>query len=510
MGRLVEYRQPVYQKYSGNPLIEALPLPMSTEDFIKRTLYLPEYYPELRLASDEDRALAISDAVGFFMPLPRHDALQRAIGRMLREGYATKNPVEKDYWKQIEVAQIEFRKDLLSIREKPRTDNVSRPSSSTGLNGLLVGVSGIGKTLTVESILATYPQLIEHGRYFKKAINIRQVVWLTLNCPHKSSLIDLCNSFFRSLDDILGTNYLLHHGNRREHEMLGAMGQLASTHALGLLVIDEIQELRVAQSSRRAIDSQAILNFLLRLTNKLKVPVLLIGTPRCSPLFNSELRHLRRLTGQGIPVWDVLSKGIEWDMLIEAMWAYQYTRTPVPLTDEMSRVIYDETQGITDFAVKLYMLTQDIIIASNREAGNQSEIITPEKITETAKMCLAPVKVIVEAIKSNKRGDLVNLDDVSLPEYPKMRERYIGKFNDEEFLNKLNKTVQQNGLAAAQKGSDIERTNQTDAPQVLGEEIKVQQTTQKIISAGMAQNKSLEEALKDANLLGAGDEFIGG
>lgn len=75
-----------------------------------------------------------------------------------------------------------------------------------------------------------------------------QVSWLKLDCPHKGSAKQLCISFFRGMDRRLGARFQARHGAGRIalDEMVVHMAQIADLHALGLLVIDEVQHLMQA------------------------------------------------------------------------------------------------------------------------------------------------------------------------------------------------------------------------------------------------------------------------
>ena len=56
--------------------------------------------------------------------------------------------------------------------------------------------------------------------------------------------------------------------------MMSHVTRLAAVHAIGLLVIDEIQEL----SNIKSGGDKALVGFFLRLTNMIKIPVLMVGT----------------------------------------------------------------------------------------------------------------------------------------------------------------------------------------------------------------------------------------
>ena len=165
---------------------------------------------------------------------------------------------------------------------------------------------------------------------------------------------------------MLGTNYYKNYaaGRRTLDELLPQMARVAANHGLGVLVIDEIQRLSQAKSG----GADKMLNFFVQLTNTIGVPVVLVGTYKARRILSGQLHQIRRGTGQGDLVWDRMEEGIwidnnkgepgVWQLFLESLWVYQYVRTPCPLTKELSHTLYEETQGITDFAAKIYMLAQ--------------------------------------------------------------------------------------------------------------------------------------------------------
>ena len=67
----------------------------------------------------------------------------------------------------------------------------------------------------------------------------------------------------------------------------------------------------------------------------------------------------------------------EWNVFTNALWKYQYTRKPTLLTEELRHTLYFESQGITNLAVKVYMLTQIEAIA--RATTDDEEEITKDR-----------------------------------------------------------------------------------------------------------------------------------
>ena len=208
----------------------------------------------------------------------------------------------------------------------------------------------MGKSTNFINILNLYEQVIIHREY-----STYQIVWLKVDCPHAGSLKGLCIDIFRAVDRLLGTNYFNKFGATRNSEdyMLAQVAQIAHTQHLGVLVIDEMQNLA---KSRRSCDE--ILNFLVKMNNDIGVPVIRVGTNEAFPILQGNFRNARRGTGEGSVIWDRMMKDDEWDFFMEEMWEYQWTKLPTSFSEEINKVFYDESQGIIDIAIKLYKMVQ--------------------------------------------------------------------------------------------------------------------------------------------------------
>jgi len=178
------------------------------------------------------------------------------------------------------------------------------------------------------------------------------------------------------------------------------MARVASLHCLGVLIIDEIQHLNQARSG----GSERMLNFFVQLINTIGLPVILIGTYGAMEVLSREFRQIRRGCGQGDLVWDRMKNDDEWAHFVDTLWHYQYTRNNTPLTRELRDALYDECQGITDFAKKLYLLAQVRAIA------NGTETVTPAVIRSVAADSLRTAGPALDALR---RGDIRVLSTLS-------------------------------------------------------------------------------------------------
>lgn len=333
-------------EYKGNPLIEALPPILASEEVGAIFTQRPNFAPnEVHMPEQYRRHMIGRLLRDFSEPFNHHHALEESISWLIRQGYKARNPAQGDHIRHILNSYERVQRgDLASSRFK------DMPSTALGTS--LIGCSGIGKTWALNRILGTYPQAIFHPEY-----QLDQVVWLKLDCPRDGALKALCREFFIALDQALGTDYVTNRWRERTsvNEHLADMAAKANQHSLGILVIDEIQHLDRAKSGGDA----TMLNFFVTLVNVIGVPVVLVGTHKATEILQQDFRQARRASGMGDHVWDRLTKdGDDWNYLIEALWDYQWTVNCTPLTPDLKDHLYDLTQGVVDIAIKLFVQAQ--------------------------------------------------------------------------------------------------------------------------------------------------------
>ena len=376
--------------YRGNPLIEALP-PIYTKkyDVMKALTTDPGYSESEREDDAEHRVHCIGRLFRYFQPLTIHLEIEKKISLAIRQSYISKNPATPKYAAALSEGAEAIRQNNF---------NALTAANSTAFGFTIIGMSGVGKTTAIEKVLTLYPQAILHTRYNNAPMFLTQLVWAKLDCPFDGSLKQLCIEFFDYVDGILGTDYAKKFSVYRMtvDQALPKMAQIARTHCLGLLVIDEIQHLDQAKSGGQA----KMLNFFVTLVNKVGVPVVLIGTNKALPILQSEFRQARRSSGQGALFWERMENDISWEVMLRAMWKNQWTQKRTELTEELKNALYDESQGIIDIAVKLYAMAQVKVIA------DRTEIITVRDIKEVA---AEKYRLVYEPLDALRTGDVKKL-----------------------------------------------------------------------------------------------------
>lgn len=385
------YEKSPVLEYAGNPLIEAMPPILPEEEAAESLAYIPPMPVEERDLPNEIRLHCINRLAHLVQPLSIHLELEAAVSSVLRGGYVGRNPMESSTWRHLHALAA-------------RTSS-SAMFNSTASTFSLVGLSGMGKTTALKSVLRLYPQVVKHTRYGGRDFIHTQIVWLKLECPFDGSLNGLCRTFFQAVDTALGDNIHARYymSNRNIGDLIRGMEQVASTYFVGALFIDELQHLRSAKAGGK----DNMLNFFVNLVNSIGIPVVFIGTTSMVELFSDVLRNARRVSGQGIfDFKQPAPNDAEWELLLDAMWQYQWVKKPVPPSEGLKATIYDLTQGVTDFLAKLMILGQRYAIQSGIETLNEGVF---EKIAATKMKLLQPA---IAALRSGDHAQMAKFEDL--------------------------------------------------------------------------------------------------
>lgn len=421
------YKEQALSEYSNNPFIEALPPIFGEDDVLERFMVTPHITQQEKQSETNIRYHVLKRVKNFIQPLPIHFEVERRLSTLIRRGYLARNPLDKTFLERIRVLH-QLREDKEEAHKY--IDERLNYIRSTADSLSIIGISGIGKTTAIERLLLMYPQVIKHKTYENQPFNRTQIVWLKIDCPYDGSLSTLCKSFFKAIDNLLGTRYLEKYGylNRVTSTMLLHMTSLASMYGIGVLVIDEIQHLLHSKN-----DQEEMLNFFVTLSNTVGIPTVLIGTSKAQQLFKGNFRQARRAASDGAIIWDRMAEDSEeWDFFLETLWELQCLKTRSELTEDLMKAFYEECQGITSVAVNLFILVQERAIF---DESNEEERITTGVLKKTAKEDMKILQPMLNAIRKNdfksmyKYEDLmINLDDLMINH--KQNTEYEGKIKE--------------------------------------------------------------------------------
>ncbi len=422
-----KYKEQALSEYNKNPFIEALPPIFSEDNVLERFMVTPRITQQEKQSETNIRYHVLKRVKNFIQPLPIHFEVERRLSTLIRRGYLARNPLDKAFLERIRVLH-QLREDEEEAHKY--IDERLNYLRSTADSLSIIGISGIGKTTAIERLLLMYPQVIKHETYEGHPFNRTQIVWLKIDCPYDGSLSTLCKSFFKAIDNLLGTRYLEKYGylNRVTSTMLLHMTSLASMYGIGVLVIDEIQHLLHFKN-----DQEEMLNFFVTLSNTVGIPTVLIGTSKAQQLFKGNFRQARRAASDGAIIWDRMAEGSEeWEFFIETLWELQCLRTRSELTEDVKTTFYEESQGITSVAVNLFILAQERALF---DESNEEEQITTRVLKKTAQEDMRIIQPMLNAIRKNdlkamyKYEDImINLDDLMINH--KQNIEYEGKIKE--------------------------------------------------------------------------------
>ena len=320
---------------SQNPLIEALPECLGSEQFEKQIRCCPPPPQACQDMSMAERRQGLALLPTVFVPLDYMYYVYDSLYRMLTSSYHT----------------LTSRERVTKINALFLSGGSMAGYGAQAQSGALLGTPGLGKTSTLRRCLSLLPQVISHEKYLGKAFYCKQVLWLHVECPSDASQKTMAYNIVRALDMAVGSNhldYLLRARSGSVSSVSTYIKTLCVTYNVGLLVVDEIQN--VVATAQRTNRIKPLSRFLTELTNDTCTAVYFTGTILAETVFQSE-EYLRRRT-RGPRLLPFKPDGA-YRAFLQALWPYQYTPEQAVLTDRLANQIYDYSGGIPAYISKL-------------------------------------------------------------------------------------------------------------------------------------------------------------
>ena len=207
------------QEYVGNPFTEALPGILSHKDVIGLLRVMPTFAESERNFPNESRIHFIARLFWqFFQPMGQHLRRWDYLSICIRQGYIRRNPLDTSHVKQVN--------ELYAAAREGRKPNHVVDYIPNSVGFAIIGVSGVGKSTAVSSILSKYPQVIHHTQYREQPLEAMQIVWLKLDCSHNGSERGLCRN--RLLCDIRKKSDCRHPADRDDKNCISVFTGCAS------------------------------------------------------------------------------------------------------------------------------------------------------------------------------------------------------------------------------------------------------------------------------------------
>ncbi|WP_156484682.1 ATP-binding protein [Herbaspirillum chlorophenolicum] len=412
--RGVVYTDTLTKRYRGNPFIEALPpLPQRKIDF---SVLISDSPPaptnKDRKSGEIVRLIELATLNDVVYPFAGYADAALAASTMLREAYRARNPINP-----LDVK----RRHAQAVSTSESGIYVPSEWESSGQSHLIVANSGIGKSTFVDRFLRGYPRVIQHTSYQGKPLQHAQLVYLKLRVPNDGSLKGLCYQFFHEIDRHLGTKYLKQaRAAGTISTMTLLMQQVVTATSLGLVVIDEFQNLRSA-AGRQAEHVKNLIGELIEWTG---VSVLIISTPAIDQVIEGNLGNARKMTTTGQSFIGSMQRGsATWAQFCETLWDYTYVQKKGILSEAVLNAWYDASAGNTAFAKLAFILAQ------RKEIGGR-ECVDVSSFEFVANNDLLFLRPAIRALLSNKASALVDFNDLFISRKYKELRAMVGMVDE--------------------------------------------------------------------------------
>lgn len=398
------YRKDIAEDYLGNPFVEALHDMYDIEQYYNLIMYLPSFDKTLRNEAAHMRKVKIAELYRYVVPEGEYYELYKTLWRMLFTTYSQRNCFDLD------VTSKHY--EYLLLQQKMN----SVWQSTVGESLLITAPSGFGKTMKVKRVLHSLTQIIDHTEYNGAKFEQAQILWIYIKIPSNAARKSLCHLFLEQVDICVGTTYSKDNNeNTRIGTYESIFRTIIETYKLGLLVIDEMQNLSVAKAG----GDEEFLNFFSGLAEQWNMGLVLIGTPDTIPILTQTFTATRRLTSGGDKHYNRYQiDDPTWQSLVMTLWPYQYTNTPKTLykvTDEGREItdqhfyneIYKMTQGIPFIFTFLFIHAQFIAIDEPNADGTEQLTIKifRRAYNESSKL----IKAAVEDLRNTNGKNYTDL-----------------------------------------------------------------------------------------------------
>ena len=326
-------------------LIKKMPPMLSGSELEQALTILPEYDPAIVNENDAIRLIALTDIYKVFVS-----------NQMSREIYS------KLYLALLR--SLQKKESKLRVKQTLENHRAILQQEYSGILGgsdsfTIIGASGIGKSSSISRVvqLVTKTPIIEMESPYSKILPC-----VLVQCPFDSSVKGLLLEIIRVVDEQLGSSYYPKATSARATTdmLIGTVSQICLNH-IGILVVDEIQNVAISKNGRN------LLGALLQLINCSGISICMVGTPECTEFFTQAMQLARRSLGLQ---YEAMEYGVEFEQLCHTLFQYQYVKYPAELDAATVRWLYEHSNGNVSSVVTLLHDAQEIAILEGSEVLN--------------------------------------------------------------------------------------------------------------------------------------------
>lgn len=228
---------------------------------------------------------------------------------------------------------------------------------------LIAGTSGIGKSTAISRAIS----LISDKGVMELDMPYSFIIpCIVVQCPFDSSVKNLLLEILRKVDEQIGSHYYQNAIRARATTdmLLGMVSQVSLNH-VGLLVIDEIQNVVNSKNGR------GLVGMLTQLINDSGISICMIGTPESAMFFQSSDYLARRSLGLQ---YQAMAYEEDFHNICKVFYSYQYVKHDTELTETIIEWLYEHSAGIVSNIVVLFHDAQEIAIMDGTEKLNLNSL----------------------------------------------------------------------------------------------------------------------------------------
>lgn len=337
----------------------------------------------------------------FLFPTTQHVRFLNHLAIQVFDGYSTRNPMKPGGQQYLHHAATQSY--FVPVID-PGTGRLSTIS-------MVCGIPGIGKSTLIRGCMSMLGKpVIRHSKYDGKPFPETQILYLMRNVPDQCSAKAFCKAYGDYTDALLGmplyAKFFADKSMTRTH-YLSELRRIVVSHHVGALILDCVEHLLLGSPN----DVSEFIAMLINMRDELRVPIILVGTPRAAQILESDVSTSRRIVEGGYHELHRPASPDDPDFssLCEVLWEYQWVTEVTEYSDEMRDQLYDLSQGITGIMITLFIAAQIEAIDSGKEK------LTKDLIKRVYDQRFKPLHPIIDALRSGKQSIISQYDDL----YPK-------------------------------------------------------------------------------------------
>lgn len=428
--------------YNRNPLTEALRPAMSVEDFTGHLYHDLKVDSTTQALDDFSRELVVEVLGTIYIPSPETYRLYKSIVKAILVGYLHRNPTKSDFDSLQNLVSTD--KDFVM----PDKINLSTCIAN-------IGISGGGKTLSIDKCLSLIPQCISHTEYGGRPLKKTQIVYLKFEAPATKTKKGFILNFFYAVDELVGSR---HYEEWKDVKVSNAVlileaKKVAFNYMIGIAFIDEIQRCVAEHSDQEKNENRATLSFIDSFFNSVGIPMIVAGTYAVWPLYQTTMSTSRRLSSgrvfECLGIAELHSGGVDedpyWVHFVSGYFKPFLLKKNFSFSKEVRALLHHYAVGIPALVVRLIKLCYEEAIYTELEEITLTLI---HEVYRDQFFLLAP------ALEAYRNGEYGGYEDLIRPHMALLNPAKAGQDKSLE-LEQESVNIQQNLYALPQVDQGI-------------------------------------------------------